>query len=121
MKYSFYSPIGSALKCEASVQRSMHSSGELKGALRGPITCSDPVGLWWCLIHESQDLASLGRDLRIMALNKGNSYLPSMRSVSYLSCMSLNICIHSRSYSSKSRYKHYASRSLLPCTFTLCQ
>ena len=32
-----YSPIGSsALKYEANVQHSIHSSGELKGALRGP-------------------------------------------------------------------------------------
>ena len=42
---SLYRPIGSALKCEASVLRSIHSSDELKGALRGPTTCSDPVGI----------------------------------------------------------------------------
>ena len=40
-----YSPIGSALEYEASVLRSIHSSGELKGALRGPTTCSNPVGI----------------------------------------------------------------------------
>ena len=40
-----YSPIGSALEYEASVLRSIHSSGELKCALRGPTTCSDPVGI----------------------------------------------------------------------------
>ena len=40
-----YSPIGSALECEATVLRSIHSSGELRGALRGPTTCSDPVGI----------------------------------------------------------------------------
>ena len=38
-----YSPIGNALKCEASVLPSIHSFSELKGALRGPTTCSDPV------------------------------------------------------------------------------
>ena len=61
---------------------------ELKGALRGPTTCSAPVGIidWGCLIHESHDLAFVGQhDLRIQALNKGNTYLSSMRSVSYLS------------------------------------
>ena len=36
-----YSPIGRALECEASVLRSIHSSGEL----REPTTCSDPVGI----------------------------------------------------------------------------
>ena len=40
-----YSPIGNALECEASVMCSIHSSGELKCALRGPTTCSDPVGI----------------------------------------------------------------------------
>ena len=40
-----YSPIGSALECEANVLRSIHSSGELRGALRGPTTFSDPVGI----------------------------------------------------------------------------
>ena len=40
-----YSPIGSALECEANVLRSIHSSSELKGALRGPTTRSDPVGI----------------------------------------------------------------------------
>ena len=40
-----YSPIGNALEYEASVLRSIHSSGELRGALRGPTTCSDPVGI----------------------------------------------------------------------------
>ena len=55
----------------------------------------------------SHDLASVGRhDLRVKALNEGNTYLSLMRSVSY---MSLNICVHSGSYPSKSRYKHYAS------------
>ena len=39
-------PIGSALECEASILRSIHNSGELKSALRGPTTCSDPVGIW---------------------------------------------------------------------------
>ena len=43
-----YSPIGSALKCEASVLRSIHSSGELRGALRGPTTCSDLVSIVDC-------------------------------------------------------------------------
>ena len=32
--------------------------------------------------------------------------------------MPLNICILSRSHSSKSRYKHYASSWLFPCAFT---
>ena len=40
-----YSPIGSALECEASVLRSIHSSDELKSALRRPTRCSDPVGI----------------------------------------------------------------------------
>ena len=66
-----------------------HSSGELKGALRRPTTCSDPVGGLGirCLNHESRDLTSVGQhDLRIEALNKDNTYMPSMRFVSYLSC-----------------------------------
>ena len=45
-----YSPIGSGLECGASVLRSIHSSGEFKGVLRGP------KGM--CLIHESRDLAA---------------------------------------------------------------
>ena len=40
-----YSPIGSALEYEASVLHSIDSSGELKGALRSPTSCSDPVGI----------------------------------------------------------------------------
>ena len=67
----------------------MQIVGEVKCALRGPTTCSDPVGImdWEVFIHESQDLASVGQhDLRIEAFNKGNTYLSSMRSVSYLSC-----------------------------------
>ena len=50
-----YSPIGSALECEASVLRSIHSSDELRGALRGPTTCSDPVGIvdWGCVFFTS--------------------------------------------------------------------
>ena len=40
-----YSPIGSALECEASVPRLIHSSGELKCALRRPTICSDPVDI----------------------------------------------------------------------------
>ena len=44
-------------------------------------------GLGRCLIHESHDLASVGRhDLQIKALNKGDTYMPSMRSVSYIGC-----------------------------------
>ena len=39
------------------------------------------------IIHKSQDLGSVGQhDLWINAPNKGNTYLSSMRSVSYLSC-----------------------------------
>ena len=67
---NIYSPIGSALECRASVMRPIHSSSELKGALRRPTTCSDQVGIvdWGCLIHESQDSASVGQhDLRIKA------------------------------------------------------
>ena len=33
------------MEYEASVLRSIHSSGELRGELRGPTTCSDPVGI----------------------------------------------------------------------------
>ena len=33
-RFGLYSPMGSALECDASVLRSIHSSGELKGALR---------------------------------------------------------------------------------------
>ena len=40
-----YSPIGSALECEACVLPSIHSSGELRGALREPTTCFDPEGI----------------------------------------------------------------------------
>ena len=70
---SLYSPIGSALGCEASVLLSIHSFGELKEALRGPTTFSNPVGIvdWGGdHIHESQDMASVEQhDLRIKALN----------------------------------------------------
>ena len=69
-----YSPIGSALECEASVLRSIHSYIELKMC----ITWADNMhyGLGRCLIHESQDLAPLGQhDLRSNVLNKGNTYL----------------------------------------------
>ena len=38
-----YSPIGNTFECEASVLRSIHSSGELKDALCGPTACSDPM------------------------------------------------------------------------------
>ena len=41
-----YSPIGSALECEANVLRSIHNSGELKDVLRRPTTCSDRWALW---------------------------------------------------------------------------
>ena len=81
------SPIGNALECEAGVLRSIHSSGQIKCTLHGPTTCSGHYGLKRCPIHESQNLASMGQhDLRIKALNKGNTYLLSMRSVIYLSC-----------------------------------
>ena len=40
-----YSPIGSALEYKANIWRSIHGSGELKGALHRPTTCSDPVGI----------------------------------------------------------------------------
>ena len=113
--YGIYSPIGRALDCEANVLRSIHSSGELKRCIAKTANMFLPgvhYGLGRCLIHESQDLASVGQhDLRIKALNKGNLYLPSMRSVSYLSCRR-TLCIHSKIYPNKSRYKHYASRSL---------
>ena len=63
-------------------QRSIPSSGELKGALGGPLT-------WWilwtgyCVLF----MASMGQhSLQIKLLSKGNNYLSSMRSVSYLSC-----------------------------------
>ena len=76
-----YSPIGSALECEASVLRSIHSSDELKGALRGPTTCSDPVGIidWGGVLFISLRIWHLWGSM-IKALNKGNTYLPSMRS-----------------------------------------
>ena len=48
---------------------------------------SIPVGLGRDIIHESQDLSSVGQhNLRIKTLNKSNTYLSSMRSVSYLHC-----------------------------------
>ena len=50
-----------------------------------------------CLIHDSQDLTSVEQyDLRIKALNKGNIYLLSMRSVSYIQAVVKYM--HSRSY-----------------------
>ena len=57
MVVGLYSTIGSALECEASVLRSIHSSSEL-GTLRGATALrgSDGhYGLGRCLIHESQD------------------------------------------------------------------
>ena len=41
------------------------------------------------LLHESQNLTSVSlwqHNLQINALNKGNTYLPSMRSISYIRC-----------------------------------
>ena len=57
------------------------------------IYCSDSVGImdWGGVLFTSldQDLASVGQHdlwLWIKALNKGNTYMPSMRYVGYLSC-----------------------------------
>ena len=76
-----YSPIGSALECEASIRRSIHSSGELNYVDRQHALTR--WALWTGKL--SQDLTSVGQhDLRIKALNEVNTYLPSMRSVSYL-------------------------------------
>ena len=107
----------SALECQANVPRSIHSSGELD-ALRRPTTCSDLVGIvdWGSVLFTS---------LRIWHLC-GSTILRSRRLIQVmpichqcqLSKLSLNISIHSKSYPSISRYKHYASRQLLPCTFT---
>ena len=55
---------------------SVHSSGELKGALRGPTTCWT---LWTGKVliqeyQESRDLASVRQHtIRTKALNKGNT------------------------------------------------
>ena len=91
MLVGLYNPVGSALECEANVLRLIHSSGELKGALRGPTTSSDPVGimdwggvlfmslgnwrLWGSTIFRSRRL------IKVIAIS-----LSSMKSVSYLSC-----------------------------------
>ena len=46
---------------EFGIERSIHSYSELNtGVLCGPTTCSDPVGIVECLIHESQDCVSVG-------------------------------------------------------------
>ena len=67
----------------------------------------DQVGMnWGGLIRESQDLTSMGQhDLRINAFNKGNTYISSMRSVSYLSCR-----YNAGVIRVQSRYKHYVLR-----------
>ena len=79
-----YSP---KVKCEASVPRSIHSSRELKRCIMLAEQHVQVNVMGGVLYHMSHDLAYVGRhDLRIKALNKGNTYSPSMRSVSYLSC-----------------------------------
>ena len=85
-----HSPIVSAMECKASILLSIHSSGELKRCItwtNDMLPLGGHYGLGRRLIHESQDLVYVGQyDLRTKALNKGNAYLPSVRSVSYLSC-----------------------------------
>ena len=75
-------------------------------------------GLERYLIHESQDLAYVGQhDLWMKALTKLKPICRHWH-IRQLFRLSLNIHIHSRSYSSKSHYKHYPSRYLIPCSFT---
>ena len=69
-----------ALERETTVLRSMHSSGELKGALRGTTTCADTVGIidWGGVLFMSLRICHLwGRII---------TYLPSVRSFSYICC-----------------------------------
>ena len=65
--------------------------------------------LW--IIPKSHYMVYVGQhDFRIKTLNKGNTYLSSMRSVSYLRCCWT--CAYIQEVTrSKSRYKHYASDS----------
>ena len=44
--------------------------------------------------------------------------ISAINNIRQLFKLSLNICIHSKSYPSKSRYKHYASRQVIHCVFT---
>ena len=72
------------------------------------ITCSsEHCGLGRCFIHGSQDY-----DLPIKALNKRNTYVSSIRHF-----YDLSLCIHSRSYPSKPRYKDVCHFNVGPCAF----
>ena len=91
-----------------------------KDALRGLTTCSNLVGVV-TRCHESRDLTSVGRhDLRINALNIIN--LSIINEIRQLFRLSLNICILSRSYPSKShsfissRFFYYNSEDLFGIT-----
>ena len=65
-----------------------------------------------CLIHESHDLTSVRQhDLQIQRLNKGNTHFSSLRADGLA-------IIHSNGYRIRSRYKHYATKYLLPCEST---
>ena len=77
----------SALECQTGVLRSIHSSNELLGGITYTDNMPMHRGLRMCLIHVSLDSASVGQhDLRINALDKTNTYMSSIGSVSYLSC-----------------------------------
>ena len=57
-------------------------------------------------------------DLRIKTLNKSNTYNYVTNEICHISKLSLNICLQSKSFSTKPRYKHYASKKLIPSTST---
>ena len=53
------------------------------------------TGELFIIIHEFHDLATIGQHgLQIKVLNKGNTYLSSMRSISYTSCIKKNTRVH---------------------------
>ena len=105
--YTINIPIVQQLAQLVSVLRSIHRSGELKRCITWTGNMLWPSGhdeLGMCLIRKSQDLAYVVQhDFGIKAFNKDNE-------LRQFSKLSLNMCLHSRSYPSNSRYKHYASR-----------
>ena len=71
------------MECEASILRSIHSSGELKRCIKlteNMLWLGGHYGQGRCLIHESQGLASVGlHDLRIKALNNVVKHMHTLK------------------------------------------
>ena len=80
-------PMISPLECKATVLRSICCSDKLIGCTKWINNMIWPGEHYGQVSHECQELVTVGQhELWIKSLNKCNTYLSSMRSVSYLSC-----------------------------------